>query len=109
MPNIFPNNNEGSTGRYTPWQLGSNLALWVRADQNVTTDSSNLVSSWNDLSGYGHNFSSSGTNRPTLLDGYVNNKPAIRFNGINSYMTTGAISSLVQPLHYFFCSKFKTK
>ena len=105
MPNIFPNNNnEGSTGGYTPWQLGSNLALWVRADQNVTADSSNLVSSWNDLSGYGHNFTSLGANRPTLLDGYINNHPAISFNGTNNWMVS-TLFNLVVPIHYFLVIK----
>jgi hypothetical protein len=54
-------------------------ALWLRADTGVKTVSSKVYQ-WDDLSGQGnHAVQATATNRPTIIPGAVNGKPAVEF------------------------------
>jgi hypothetical protein len=59
----------------------SGLSLWLKSDAGVTTSESN-VSAWADQSGNNNNFSGSAI----FTDNYINGKPAIYFNGTDSYL-----------------------
>lgn len=68
----------------------TDLKVWLRADQGVTYDGSNLVSAWNDQSGNGINaFQNTTTYKPLYVASSVhfNNKPVISFAaGGDDYM-----------------------
>jgi len=72
----------------------SNLKLWLRADMAVTSASS-AVSAWGDVSGW-NNDASQGTsgNQPTVVEGAINAKPALSFNGSTSKLTLPTSTSL---------------
>jgi hypothetical protein len=58
------------------------LSIWTRADQGVTADASNLVSTWADQSGRGnHLVQSTAARQPTLVPDAFNGFPALRFDG----------------------------
>lgn len=63
----------------------ANKMLWLKADNGVTSVSSN-VSNWQDNSG---NLSdaaqATGTNQPTVVASAINGLPAINFNGTSQY------------------------
>lgn len=69
----------------------SELYLWLRADQGVTTTPAfggNMLTTWNDRSTYGHNAQPANffgvlTNQPFLAPGVVNGLPAVQFFGTN--------------------------
>jgi hypothetical protein len=70
----------GGGAPFSPANL-SGLSLWLKSDAGVTTSGSN-VSAWADQSGNNNNFSGSAI----FTDNYINGKPAIYFNGTNSYL-----------------------
>ncbi len=71
-----------------------NLALWLKADAGITKDGSNYVSAWADQSGNGNNATQgSGLAQPLWVDGVLNNKPVLRFDGVNDFMQFNEISN----------------
>ena len=56
-----------------------NLQLWLKADEGVITNGSE-VTAWNDQSPNGNNAQSVGITSPTFISNAINGKPAIRFN-----------------------------
>ncbi|HZI31456.1 MAG TPA: hypothetical protein VFF11_03890, partial [Candidatus Binatia bacterium] len=74
--------------------LQSELALWLKADVGVTTNSSGLVSAWADQSGYGNDAVQADASvnpvfQPTYMGNGMNGMPAVRFvnsAGISNYM-----------------------
>jgi hypothetical protein len=71
-------------------QLGSNLLLWLRADNGVTA-SSGLVSSWTDQSGNSLTATQSVTaDKPTLTASTINHSvlPTVSFNGTSTYLSS---------------------
>jgi hypothetical protein len=70
----------------------ANIALWVRADTGVTTNSDGTVTQWNDRSGNGNNLSSGDIVVP-LLTNNAWGDPVIRFGGTN-YMFASDSPSL---------------
>lgn len=71
---------------WTPAEITT--ALWLDADDAATiTESSGAVSQWDDKSGNAVNYSSSGTNQPTLISSALNGKSGIRFDGSNDYLS----------------------
>ena len=69
--------------------LVSGLELWLAADSGVLTDGSNGVQVWQDLSGNNkHAIQSKSQSRPELISSIssLNNKPALRFDGIGDTM-----------------------
>jgi hypothetical protein len=67
-------------------------ALWLdAADASTITQSSNLVSQWNDKSGNGRNATqASSTLRPLYSASRINGKPAIYSDGIDDLMEFGS-------------------
>jgi hypothetical protein len=75
----------------------ANLALWVRANTNVTTDAgTNTVNAWNDLTVNGNNLSQGlGAPYEPVLDTNAWGDPVITFNATNeTFMEAGTSSSL---------------
>ena len=65
----------------TPGNTGKTPKLWLRADKGVT-QSSSLVSQWNDQSGSGnHQYQATGANKPDLQRSEANFNPTIYFSG----------------------------
>lgn len=61
----------------------SGLALWLKADAGVTTNSSGFVSGWADQSGNGKHATQAGLNyQPARVGNVLNGKPVIRFDGM---------------------------
>jgi hypothetical protein len=78
-----------NNGRKLPFGGGaaipqSGLSLWLKADAGVTLSGSN-VTAWADQSGNGNN-AASPTISPTFVSSSINSKPAISFNGNDSWM-----------------------
>jgi len=72
----------------------NNLKLRLRADQGVTS-SGDSVSEWDDMSGNGNNATQSNSAyQPLYVAGMMNNMPAIRFNGTNSYLSLPTSTAL---------------
>ncbi len=62
----------------------SSLALWVRADSNVSILTSTLVQQWDDMSGNGRNLTQSSTGAmPQLAVNALNGHNAITFTGVS--------------------------
>ena len=62
---------------------GSNLSLWLRADEGITTSGS-LVSSWSDQSGNGNDAVQGNSSfQPSLSTNQINYNDAIYFDGDN--------------------------
>jgi len=75
-----------------PGGVNGNLQAWVKADAGVSTISG-AVSSWNDQSGNGNNFSEA-TNRPVYntATNLINFNPGISFNGSNHQLTNSTFA-----------------
>jgi hypothetical protein len=68
------------------------LLLWLKADAGVNVDpATGVVLSWTDASGHGLNASApASANRPQRVSAAVNNQPAVRFDGANSFLSLPA-------------------
>ena len=63
------------------------LALWLRADAGTVLNGS-AVTQWTDQSSNNRNATqTSGANQPLLVSSAVNGLPAVRFDGVNDYLT----------------------
>jgi hypothetical protein len=86
----------------------SNLKMWLRADQQVTTSSS-AVTNWGDISGNANNAAQATANsQPLWVDSTMNVNPVVRFNGTTSYLLLPtAISLGIQssPYEYFIVAR----
>jgi hypothetical protein len=80
------------------------LKAWYRADLGVTKDGSNLVASWADQAAV-VGAVTEGTNKPLWVASAVNGQPAIRFDGVNDILTSGAFSAIAGPHHIFMIFK----
>ena len=79
--------------QFRPTQI-SGLKLWLKADSNYSLNGSE-VSAWNDCSGNNYNATqSTSANRPTWVDAVINNKPVVRFDGINDSLLGSTISNI---------------
>ncbi len=81
-----------------PYVIESEVAVWLKADAGVVKDGSDLVSQWSDQSGAGNNVIQGNTAfQPQFIDGVINGKPVLRFNGISNtnYLEAPHASSLV--------------
>ena len=68
-------------GTLTPGNTGKTPKLWLRADKGVT-QSSSLVSQWNDQSGSGnHQYQATGANKPDFQRSEANFNPTVYFSG----------------------------
>jgi hypothetical protein len=80
---------------WTPAQLGSDLALWLDADDASTvTLNGSTVSQWSDRSGNGRNITqSAAANQPAYVTGQLNAKPIIRTDGISDFLVNASTVS----------------
>ncbi|NOK58821.1 MAG: hypothetical protein GFH27_549301n151 [Chloroflexi bacterium AL-W] len=63
------------------------LGLWLKADAGVTLDGAAVIS-WADQSGNGRDASqSTGAHQPTLVPNALNGLPALRFDGVEDFLT----------------------
>ena len=70
-----------------PLPAAANLALWLSADKGVSA-AAGSVSAWEDQSGNLNNAAQADAGlQPQLVDNAVNNKPVIRFDGANDYLS----------------------
>jgi hypothetical protein len=70
------------------------VALWLRADTGVSTNSDGTVAQWNDLSGNGNHLLA-GAVAPVLASDPVNGQPVVRFDGTSgTYLYAGSTPSL---------------
>jgi hypothetical protein len=78
--------------------ITNQLVLRLDASAGVTTDGSNNVTAWSDLSSSFHDASQSvSANQPLLVNGVLNGKPVVRFDGDNDYLDlAGAVLSSQQ-------------
>ncbi len=66
------------------------LTLWLKGDEGVTQDPNGYVSSWADSSINGNDVTQPiASARPQWVNGAVNGKPALRFDGVASFMSAG--------------------
>ncbi len=84
-----------------------NPVLWMDAGVGTTADGSGNLLQWNDRSPLNnHATQSTAVNRPRLKNNELNNKPVVRFDGINDDMATPAVNlSTVQKADVFIVSK----
>lgn len=66
-----------------------NLALWLKADAGVTTNSAGQVTAWTDQSGNSRDAAASAAAEPDLIlsEPGLNGMPTLRFDGSSQYMT----------------------
>ena len=73
--------------------------LYLKADVGITKDVDNYVSQWDDQSENGYNaVQGTGANQPLLVDNVFNNKPALRFGGLNDFMISNVTDTYTQPI-----------
>lgn len=87
---------------------GASLALWLAADNGVTTDARQRVISWQDIL-YGDNQSGEDAiqvdeaARPQLVKEALNGQPAIRFDGQSDYLLTTPLATTDDQTVAFVC------
>lgn len=89
-----------------PAGVGSsaNNSVWLDAHALAQTNGS-LVSSWTDISGNNHHFGQVTSSRqPTYFTAVFNGMPAVDFDGVNDYLSSGANTQLSNISHIeIFC------
>jgi hypothetical protein len=81
-----------------PLVVDRNIALWLRAGHGVQIDKKNRVIAWQDLA-FGSNriandaFQPEPKARPLYVYNALGNRPAIRFDGVASHLTTTPITT----------------
>jgi hypothetical protein len=84
------------------------LALWLTADQGISTDSQQRVVWWKDIL-YGDNRSAEDATqndehaRPILVPSALNGHPAVRFNGQSDYLVTTPLETTDDQTVLFVC------
>ncbi len=80
----------------TTVNIAPEFVLWLKADAGVTSDGNGYVSQWNDQSGAGNNAAEADPNlEPTLVNGAINGKPAVHFDGGNDGLASPHNPSLI--------------
>lgn len=99
----------GGDSVWSPLNLGSNLALWLRADYaNITDAGSGRVSAWTDRSGKGNTVvQATGADQPLWVDNVIAGRPVIRFAAANTEFLADTTSDAdhTQPLTVFLVAK----
>lgn len=68
----------------------TDLKIWLKADALSLSDN-DLVSTWTDSSGLGNNATAAGVARPTFKANVFGTRPAVRFDGTNTFLATSLI------------------
>lgn len=75
---------------WLPSDYGANLRLWLIPDSL----SAGSLSTWNDSSGVGNNFSQGTSSyRPTVTASAINGYPSVTFDGSDDYMSSAAAAT----------------
>ncbi len=74
-----------------PWPAApvtAGLRAWLRTDLGISPDAAGRVARWLDLSGTGaHALQPEAARRPRLVTGEINQRPALRFDGVDDALT----------------------
>ncbi|HNX90067.1 MAG TPA: PKD domain-containing protein, partial [Paludibacteraceae bacterium] len=92
---FFLMHGKGYNQTIKPTQV-SGLTLWLRADSALVLNGANVVQ-WSDCSGNNNNaMQVDNSMQPAFIDSVssINNKPAIRFDGINDFLAFNEISTI---------------
>ncbi len=66
------------------------LSLWMKADEGVSKDANGYVSNWTDLSsGANHAVQPVASARPRWFAAVANGNPAVRFDGLDDFLSSG--------------------
>ncbi|HKS38643.1 MAG TPA: Ig-like domain-containing protein, partial [Verrucomicrobiae bacterium] len=98
-----------SSTQPVPLPSPARLKLWLRADAGVTTNLAGAVTAWSDQSGNFNNAQQSDeTAAPLWIANAVTNKPALRFDGNNDYLSVASSPSIAitGDLSTFFVVRF---
>ncbi len=80
----------------------TNMVLWLTADNGVTYNGSNAVSSWSDQSGQGHHATQAGSSsQPLYVSSAQNSLPAVRFDGSNDVLAVSGSFAIAQVFAVF--------
>lgn len=85
------------------------LQLWLKADAGVTADGDGFVTGWNDQTTNANNaLQADLTKSPKLVANGVNNKPVIRFDGVDDYLEVADSDSIsiIGDMTSFFVIRF---
>ena len=75
--------------------LNQGLVLWLRADKGIVKEKEERLSHWKDWSGYGNHASQAGVHKtPAFAIDDKSNKPTVKFNSANEFLSVGASDSL---------------
>ena len=86
-----------------------NLKLWLRADEGVTSTLDGAVTGWEDRSGnLNHASQTDLAAAPLLVTDAVNGEPALRFDGVDDFMTVSNSPSvaIAGDISSFFVVRF---
>ena len=81
---------------FTPASLGSDLVLWLDADQITGLNDGDPVATWTDASPAGNDASQAGGVRPIFKAAVVNGHDAVRFDGVDDELRLAADLSLTE-------------
>jgi hypothetical protein len=89
--------------------VSNGLQLWLRADAGITTNATGGVIQWNDQS-TNANHAAQGTDAqaPALVNGALNSRPVLRFDGMDDFLDVADSDSLsgAGDMASFFVVKF---
>lgn len=106
MSTIYVNPYRFTGGAFTPLDL-PNLLLWLDAsDASTITESSGLVSQWDDKSGNGNHVTASGSSRPTTGTRTIGGVNGLDFSGSNKMERSDALGLTGNP-DFFFAAVLK--
>ncbi len=93
---------------HRPWIVRDEpgVVMWIRADQGITLNAGK-VATWADFSGQASDFSATGTEQPLFVASAQNGQPAVRFDGVNDNMATGAVTR-TRPRDIYTVVKYVT-
>src|SRR5438270_11672244 len=78
--------------------VSNDLQLWLRADAGVSTNAGGGVTHWTDQSGNLNDATqSSDTQAPALINGVLNSRPVLRFDGVDDFLDVADLASLRFP------------
>ena len=93
---------------WTPADIGTDLALWLDADDASTiTLNGSTVSQWDDKSGNSRNATqATAASQPTYSATGLNGKPVLQFDGTSDFLSAGAVSLQNTGLNVFVVGNY---
>lgn len=73
-----------------PGGVSSGLRVWLKADEGVVRNESNIITTWQDQSGLGNDYEKMDGNHPLYIPStrYMNFNPSVNFRTENEYLST---------------------